>query len=192
MRKLTCGVPQGSVLGPLLYLLYTSPLADVIRRHDLSFHMYADYTQLYTAFTCGSEDELPSTKYQIESCISDFDKWMAVNKLKLNKDKTELLHLHSRFSSPSQLHSLTFGNDNVYFAAHARNIGVTFDYTFSYEKQINDLVKSSFFHLRNIAKVRNYLSDDLCKILIQSLVCSKINNFQVPKRIPPHLLANTR
>ena len=43
-------------------------------------------------------------------------------------------------------------------------------------KQINNLVKSSFFHLRNIAKVRNYLSDDVCKILIQSLVCSKIYN----------------
>ena len=98
---------------------------------------------------------------------------MAVKKLKLNKDKTEQHLLHSRFSSPPQLHLLTFGNDTVYFAAHVRNIGVTFDNTFSYEKQINNLVKSPFFHLRNIAKVRNYLSD-VCMILIQSLVCSKL------------------
>ena len=93
VRKLTCRVLQGSVPGPLLYLMYTSPLGDVICRHDLSFHMYADDTQMYTAFTCGSDDELSSTRFWIESSVSDIDKWMAV-KFKLNKDKTELLLLH--------------------------------------------------------------------------------------------------
>ena len=63
------GVPQGSVLGPLLYLLYVSPLADPIRRHDMTFDLYADNTELYTNFCCDDGVELTTAISGIESCI---------------------------------------------------------------------------------------------------------------------------
>ena len=87
-KDLRCGVLQGSVLGPILYVLYTSPLGDIVRSHGLSCHFYADDTQLYCSFKL--HNQAASVK-AIESCLNDIDTWMLANMLKLNRDKTELI-----------------------------------------------------------------------------------------------------
>ena len=68
-HELNCGVPQGSVLGTLLYVFYASPVADIIKRHNLTYHFYADDIQLYVPFKLGSDDLLSSAKSSIEICV---------------------------------------------------------------------------------------------------------------------------
>jgi len=97
---IVCSVPQGSVLGLVLFVLYVADLADIINRHGVTFHSFADDTQLYVH--CCRED-ITTAATRIKECIMDVVRWMSANKLKLNTDKTELLWTGSRHSI-CQLH----------------------------------------------------------------------------------------
>ena len=188
-RELTCGVPQGSVLGPILYSMYTAPLGDIIKHHSMSYHFYADDTQLYMSFHPSTTGEPEFSKTQMEACIHDIELWMSSNKLRLNNDKTELLVLNARHRPLPPLDSIYAGSDIIPASKSAKNIGVWFDDILSMEKQINYICKSAFYHLRNIASIRKLISFKHCETLIHAFITSKLDHCNsVLSGILQHLL----
>ena len=95
-QELGFGVPQGSVLGPKIYGMYTKPVSDIIQRHGLSHHSYADDTQLYMTMD-HSNNNWRDGLARIQLCVSEIREWMSQNMLKLNDDKTELIVFTSKY-----------------------------------------------------------------------------------------------
>ncbi|KAK7105200.1 hypothetical protein V1264_016609 [Littorina saxatilis] len=168
------GVPQGSVLGPILFVLYASPVSDVISRHALSHESFADDTQLHQSAPLAEVDDLVS---RTQDCIADLSDWMSLNKLQLNSDKTEvMLGCPKKFLNPPSLPaSLTVNELPISFSPSVRSLGVTLDPTLSFQKHISNICKSAYLELRKISSVRHYLTADATKTLVCSLVLSKID-----------------
>lgn len=138
------GVPQGSVLGPVLFVLYTSPLSDLICSHPVSHQLFADDTQLQKS---GTPADMQTIISDLQACTTDIKSWMNENKLKLNDDKTEAL----LFSPPSVSLSCTLpssipvGSHSIPFTPAARNLGFILDTELSMKKHVSKVCQATFF-----------------------------------------------
>ena len=100
---------------------------------------------------------------------------MILNGLKLNQDKTIFSLIHFKFSPRLPLYHIQVGNQLIPFSTSATNLGVTFDETLSFEEHVKPVCSSSFFHLRNISRIRKYLTRNSVEVLIHAFVTSKLN-----------------
>jgi hypothetical protein len=171
-HNLSCGVPQGSVLGPILFLVYLTPLGEVMRESGYSFHLYADDNQIYIVFR---RENLTAIKASSEQCVASVKAWLVENKLKFNDDKTEVLIIQSKYRKPITLESLHIGSAEIVPKQKARNIGVIFDSVFSFDDHITAMAKNINYHLQHIGRVRQFLSDEAAKAYVHSVITSRLD-----------------
>ena len=177
-KELSYGVPQGSVLGPILFTAYTKPLSAEISAQDLDHHLYADDSQLWIAFNPRSVAATGHATVWITQCISHIKNWMDSHFLKMNSNKTEVMVI----STPQAHRSLNLDSITLQIEgevvepnSHACNLGVTMDKTLSMETHINTICKKAHYQLHNIQRIRKYLNENAARTIVQALVTSRLD-----------------
>ena len=164
---LTCGVPQGSVLGPVLFSLYMLPLASIFEKYNISFHCFADDIQIYLPLNQKTKTSL----IPLLDCINEVKSWMDSNFLKLNNDKTEVI-----IFGPSELQDMdNLGPLGCHTHSTVKSLGVHFDRDFNFKKQISSVVSGSFYQLRLIAKVKAYIPQKDLERIIHAFITSRLD-----------------
>ena len=155
--------------------MYTKPVSDIIQRHGLSHHSYADDTQLYMTMD-HSNNNWRDGLARIQLCLSEIREWMNQNMLKLNDDKTELIVFTSKYKQDlyNDL-SITIGDTVVDCSSQVKDIGIIFDRMLSLRQHVSYTSKTCRFHLRNISRIRKYIPQDTSVVLVKSLVMSRLD-----------------
>ena len=155
-KKLHYGVPRGSVLGPILFVLYTQPLSDIISQRKCNHHKFADDTQLHKS---SAPSDFHSLLHNINQCIDCVGSLMTGSRLKQNKDKTEALVVVSRRRvGMSQDSHLRVCSHDISLKSHVKILGVYINATQSVAKHIDCISRSAYLEIRRISSVRHLLT----------------------------------
>ena len=128
------GVPQGSLLGPVLFTIYASSLASLLAAHGVNYHFYADDTQFWIQI-----EDVDDIKEKMVVLMSDIRRWMSDRKLKLNDGKTEMLIVRgsSRSFRADDFGTIVVSGCDLAPSPSVRNLGIIFDECLNFKEHIS-------------------------------------------------------
>ena len=166
-------MPQGSVLGPLLFVLYAADVMKIAQDHGVNVHAYADDMQTYVS--CKADDQ-QSAVDRLLACIADVNKWMSSNRLKLNADKTEFIWIGTSQQLAKIIRQPLTEGDQVITPVHsAHNLGVIFDDQLKMDAHARSVVKSCFYQLRQLRSVQRSLTFEARRALMTAFIASGVD-----------------
>ena len=168
--KLRFGVPQGSVMGPILFGLYTQDIKEILKKYDLNFHVFADDIQIYTTIEKNNDEDS-----KINNCLIDIKSWAERNFLKLNDKKTKFLQIKTKHSKIST-DDFFITETEFKFESWVKNLGMIIDENLNFKKQINEVCRVGFFVIRQLWRIASKINSVALKIqLVHACILSKID-----------------
>uniref|UniRef100_A0A672YDQ4 Reverse transcriptase domain-containing protein n=1 Tax=Sphaeramia orbicularis TaxID=375764 RepID=A0A672YDQ4_9TELE len=145
------------------------PLGEIFKCHNISFHCYADDTQIHLPL----RPDDPRSLAAVSDCLNDVSRWMAQNFLQLNSSKSEVILFGPPNSTIAIKNSLGPLSSNI--TPTARNLGVIFDSDLSFQLHINKVIQSCFLQLRTISKIKPIVPHHNLETIIHSFIFSRLD-----------------
>ena len=167
------GVPQGSVLGPMLFTMYHMPLSAIIDSHSIH-HSFADDIQVQMS---APPDRISELLHSMQSCICEIKAWATANMLRLIDRKTELMLVTSNRSKHhhSLTTSITMGNTQIPFKQSVKNLGLTLDCHLTITAHVSNIARTYYFELRRLASIRRFHTSTATATLVSAFALSRID-----------------
>lgn len=166
----TAGVPQGSIIGPLLFILYTS---DICRQLLYSYsHQYADDTNVYLSFT---KDNALQAQLNLNSDLHNIQTYSIRNSLVLNPLKSAVIYFGNDSEWAATNLNITLAGVRLPITTNAKSLGLTIDNRLRYREHVNKILQKCYLALRNLYRNKAFLNIELKKKLSDSLVLSLMN-----------------
>lgn len=171
--KVERGVPQGSILGPLLFIIYSSDIIKSIK--NCKFHLYADDLQIYTHV---SNNDVQLGVALLNEDLHRISEWATRNCLLLNPNKSKYMILGSKQHIKligSQRPSIHIHGEPIARVSEARNLGLIMDEELRFETHVAELVRNCFYRLKVLYNIRQFLNVNMRHKLCETLILSKLN-----------------
>jgi Reverse transcriptase (RNA-dependent DNA polymerase)/Endonuclease-reverse transcriptase len=169
----TTGVPQGSVLGPLLFSVYISPISRLIASYNIQHHKYADDTTLYVRLEPGSSSICPN----LESCSMAVSSWFLEHDMQLNPSKSEAIIIGTvpQLKKFIPFRQVAIAGAPVPVSDNLKIIGLTLDKRLTFDRHVTNVCQESNFHIRALRHIRPSLDRATANTLACSIVNSRLD-----------------
>ncbi|KAG7302550.1 hypothetical protein JYU34_012473 [Plutella xylostella] len=168
------GVPQGSILGPLLFIIYSTDLT--AESKYCKYHCYADDVQLYASV---APDNLQKVLEGINGDLDNIDNWSKDNALVLNPSKSKYMVLGSTMQVRNIINTnaltINMKGQSIERVHEAKCLGLLLDSGLKFENHIQNIVKNCFFRLKVLYKIRSLLTEKVRITLCETLILSRLN-----------------
>lgn len=164
--EITSGVPQGSILGPILFSIFSADISKIIKYSK--FHMYADDLNIYMSFNC---QDFETAKNYINLDLLNINSWANSNSLMINANKTQAI-MFSKNNIDVVNHNLYIDDTVIVWKNEVKCLGLHLDKNLNFNSHLNKVCQKSYYALKNIYEYRNLLPKSIKMTLIESLVLS--------------------